>query len=124
MADHQFQEKGQALRSGFFDRDAFKQKGRSVLVLKTAVAGLYYHVDSTQGEVIPYETTHALYSSKKVNTIYTAHKQYEFIGWFLDVSFLKRSPPEQNFICFVTRTTSTINGRYRSILRTIGSLVT
>lgn len=50
MAEHQIQENGQALRSGFFDRDAFKQKGRSVLVLKTAVAGLYYHVDSNSDE--------------------------------------------------------------------------
>ena len=50
MAEHQMQEKGQVLRSGFFDRDAFRQKGRSILVLKTAVAGLYYYVDDNSDE--------------------------------------------------------------------------
>ena len=38
------------LRSGYFDRDAFKEKQKSILVLKTAVAGLYYHVDSNSDE--------------------------------------------------------------------------
>ncbi len=50
MAEHQIQEKGQVLRSGFFDRDAFRQKERSILVLKTAVAGLSYHVDNNSDE--------------------------------------------------------------------------
>lgn len=50
MADYQMQEKGKTLRSGFFDRDAFRQKGRTILVLKTAVAGLSYHVDKTSDE--------------------------------------------------------------------------
>lgn len=50
MADYQMQEKGQSLRSGFFDRDAFRQKGRSILVLKTAVAGLNHHVDDNSDE--------------------------------------------------------------------------
>ena len=50
MADHQMQEKGQTIRSGFFDREAFRQKSRSVLVLKTAVAGLYFHVDDNTDE--------------------------------------------------------------------------
>ena len=50
MADMQRQQQGQPLRSGFFDRDAFRQKGRSVLVLKTAVAWLKYHVDQNSDE--------------------------------------------------------------------------
>lgn len=50
MADRQMQEKGRSLRSGFFDRDAFRQKGRSILVLKTAVAGLNHHVDDNSDE--------------------------------------------------------------------------
>lgn len=50
MADIQIQQQGQPLRSGFFDRDAFQQKGRSILVLKTAVAGLYFHVDQNSDE--------------------------------------------------------------------------
>ncbi|MGN1047326.1 MAG: HIRAN domain-containing protein [Eubacteriales bacterium] len=50
MGNQQMQEKGRTLRSGFFDRDAFRQKGRSILVLKTAVAGLYFHVDDNSDE--------------------------------------------------------------------------
>ena len=50
MADYQIQVSGKPLRSGFFDRDAFRQKNRSLLVLKTAVAGLYFHVDDNSDE--------------------------------------------------------------------------
>jgi hypothetical protein len=50
MADHQIQEAGKPLRSGYFDRDAFRQKSRSILVLKTAVAGLNFHVDNNSDE--------------------------------------------------------------------------
>ena len=50
MADFQIQESGKPLRSVFFDRDAFRQKNRSLLVLKTAVAGLYFHVDDNSDE--------------------------------------------------------------------------
>lgn len=50
MADKQMQQQGKPLRSGFFDRDAFRQKGRSILVLKTAVAGLYFYVDQNSDE--------------------------------------------------------------------------
>lgn len=45
MADYLVQQKGQPLRSGFYNKDAFRQKGRSVLVLKTAIAGLNFNVD-------------------------------------------------------------------------------
>lgn len=45
MADYLVQQKGQPLRSGYYNKDAFRQKGRSVLVLKTAIAGLNFHVD-------------------------------------------------------------------------------
>lgn len=50
MADRQTQGRERVLKSGFFDRDAFKRKQRSILVLKTAVAGLYYHVDDDTEE--------------------------------------------------------------------------
>ena len=50
MANQQMQERSQSLRSGFFDRDAFRQKGRSILVLKTAVAGLNHHIDDNSDE--------------------------------------------------------------------------
>ena len=48
MADRLIEK--QSLRSGFFDRDAFRKKKESILVLKTAVAGLYYHVDTKNEE--------------------------------------------------------------------------
>ncbi len=50
MTDSRIQRDGMPLRSGYFDRDAFKDKRKSILVLKTAVAGLYYHVDSDTDE--------------------------------------------------------------------------
>lgn len=50
MAEKQMQQQGAPLRSGYFDRDAFQQKQRMILVLKTAVAGLYFHVDDNSEE--------------------------------------------------------------------------
>ena len=50
MADHRIQQENQQMRSGFFNREAFQQKSRAVLVLKTAVAGLYYYVDDNSDE--------------------------------------------------------------------------
>ena len=50
MADHAIEQQNRPMRSGFFDRDAFRQKSRSVLVLKTAVAGLHFHVDENSEE--------------------------------------------------------------------------
>lgn len=50
MAEIQIRQQGQPLRSGYFDKDAFRRKGRSILVLKTAVAGLYFHVDQDSDE--------------------------------------------------------------------------
>ena len=50
MAEKQIQQQGRPLRSGFFDKDAFRKKGRSILVLKTGVAGLHYHVDENSEE--------------------------------------------------------------------------
>ncbi len=46
MADNGIQQEGTPIRSGYFDREAFKKKKKSILVLKTAIAGMYYHVDS------------------------------------------------------------------------------
>ena len=50
MSDQLVQGQSQSIRSGYFDRDAFKQKSRTVLVLKTAVAGLSFHVDNNSEE--------------------------------------------------------------------------
>ena len=50
MADRQIRQEGTPMRSGFFDRHAFAEKRRMILVLKTAVAGLHYHVDSGSEE--------------------------------------------------------------------------
>lgn len=50
MADHPMQEQALGLRSGFFDQDAFRQKERSILVLKTAVAGMQFYVDDSSDE--------------------------------------------------------------------------
>ena len=52
MADFQMQGDRQPLRTGYFNRDPFKEKGRSILVLKTGVAGLYFHVkeDTEEGQ--------------------------------------------------------------------------
>ena len=36
---------GSPIRSGFFNRDAFKKKSRMIKVLESGVAGLYYNVD-------------------------------------------------------------------------------
>ena len=46
MSDIQIQQQGQPLRSGYFDRDAFRRRARTILVLKTAVAGLSFHIDA------------------------------------------------------------------------------
>lgn len=50
MAEKQIQQQGQPLRSGFFDKEAFRKKSRSILVLKTGVAGLRFHVDENSDE--------------------------------------------------------------------------
>jgi hypothetical protein len=50
MADRSAQAQTQRMRAGFFDRDAFKQKTRSILVLQTAIAGLRYCVNEGEEE--------------------------------------------------------------------------
>lgn len=50
MGDIAYQEQGQVIRSGFFNRDAFHEKKHSILVLQTGVAGLRYHVDRHSDE--------------------------------------------------------------------------
>ena len=50
MTDIQVQQKEQKIRSGYFDRDAFAQKKRWILVLKTAIAGLQFYVDDNSEE--------------------------------------------------------------------------
>ena len=50
MPDSQMNRQQQTLRSGYFNRDAFKEKKRSILVLKTAVAGLSYRVDNNSDD--------------------------------------------------------------------------
>ena len=46
MADFAYQEQGKPIRSGFFDSAAFKDKKRSIFVLKTAIAGMNINPDS------------------------------------------------------------------------------
>ncbi len=50
MPEYQIQGEKQTLRSGYFDRSAFQKKQHSILVLKTAVAGLKFHVDDNSEE--------------------------------------------------------------------------
>ena len=50
MANKQAQQEGMPLRSGYFDRDAFRQKKRMILVLQTAIAGLFYNVNESLEE--------------------------------------------------------------------------
>ncbi|MGN1419464.1 MAG: HIRAN domain-containing protein [Acutalibacteraceae bacterium] len=50
MDDVQLQQQGRPIRSGFFDRNAFREKNRLILVLQTAIAGLRYYVDQNSDE--------------------------------------------------------------------------
>ena len=50
MADYSIQQQGQQMRSGFFNRDAFRQKSKTILVLKTAIAGLSFYVDQNSDD--------------------------------------------------------------------------
>lgn len=50
MADFAYQGQDKPIRSGYFNRDAFHDKSRSILVLKTAVAGLFAYVDADSDE--------------------------------------------------------------------------
>ena len=47
MADKAMQAKAQTIRAGFFDKNAFRQKEKLLLVLQTGVAGLHFHVDKS-----------------------------------------------------------------------------
>lgn len=38
------------IRAGYFDADAFQQKARQLLVLKTGIAGMQFHVDTSSKE--------------------------------------------------------------------------
>ena len=50
MAEHLKQEQPELLRAGYFNRDAFRQKGQMLLVLQTAIAGLQFYVDKNSEE--------------------------------------------------------------------------
>ena len=50
MAEYLAQEQPELLRAGYFNRDAFRQKGQMLLVLQTAIAGLQFHVDKNSDE--------------------------------------------------------------------------
>ena len=50
MNDKQFQPQERILRAGFYNSDAFKEKQKKLLVLKTAIAGIYYHIDMSTEE--------------------------------------------------------------------------
>ncbi len=43
--DRQMQHQTQTLRSGYFDRSAYRKKRRTLLVLQTGVAGLRFNLD-------------------------------------------------------------------------------
>lgn len=58
MAEMEMQQQAQPLRTGYFDRAAFQRKARTILVLKTAVAGLYFHLDKQEdGQELPKSLT-------------------------------------------------------------------
>lgn len=51
---------GERMRAGYFNRDAFKQRKRLVLVLKTGISGMRYYVDldtdagrATRAKLVP-----------------------------------------------------------------------
>ncbi len=50
MAEHLTQEQPELMRAGYFNKDAFRQKGQMLLVLQTGVAGLKFHVDCQSDE--------------------------------------------------------------------------
>lgn len=50
MADRQVQTVGKFISSGYFKQDHFKDEGKMLLVLKSAVAGLHFHVDEKSDE--------------------------------------------------------------------------
>ena len=50
MADKPKLEQGRRIRSGYFDKDAFSRSSNSILVLRTGIAGLQYHVDTSSEE--------------------------------------------------------------------------
>ena len=50
MAEYLKQKQPALLRAGYFNRDAFRQKGQMLLVLQTGIAGLQFHVDRNSDE--------------------------------------------------------------------------
>ena len=45
MAEILMEKQGQSIGAGYFKKDAFRQKGKLLLVLKTGIAGMKFHVD-------------------------------------------------------------------------------
>ena len=81
MAEYQMQESKATLRSGFFDRDAFTQKSRLILVLKTGIAGLKFHVnaDTKKGR----ETLEALTPGTKLHIFRDTDNEHD--KWAISV---------------------------------------
>lgn len=52
MPDIEMQQAQEHLRAGYYAPDAFKQKQKLLLVLKTGVAGLQFHVDTSSDELL------------------------------------------------------------------------
>lgn len=48
MVKYLQQEKNDEFQSGFFQKDAFKQKKVQIKVLETAIAGMYFYVEDEQ----------------------------------------------------------------------------
>ena len=50
MADIQRQTAERVIKAGYFNRNVFRQKEKLILVLKTGIAGMYFHVDMESSE--------------------------------------------------------------------------
>lgn len=50
MSDIEMQQAKEHLRAGYYQRDAYKQKRKLLLVLKTGVAGIQHHIDLRSDE--------------------------------------------------------------------------
>ena len=54
MSEILIEKQGQSIGAGYFNKDAFRKKDKLLLVLKTGIAGMKYHVDlqSEEGQDI------------------------------------------------------------------------
>lgn len=50
MAEMRYQQAGSSIKTGYFDKNAFKRREKLLLVLRTGVAGVHFHVDTGSEE--------------------------------------------------------------------------